>query len=226
MQLLDLLTLFRSETDDDTAPYLWSDDELIEFANDAELEACRRARLLVDSSTPALCALALTVVDAGPVLANHGLVTLDPRVLFVRRARIAGQLPLRRMNLQDMEAFNPFWQDAAPARPTVFIPDYETGKLLFWPPPDQAYTVNLTVVRDPLVDMTGLEDTPEIAPRYHRSLRFWMMVRGYGKQDSEATDPKKAAEALALFEQEFGRKSAAIDETWIVREQMEGDGTF
>lgn len=39
-------------------------------------------------------------------------------------------------------------------------------------------------------------------------------------------DPKKAATALALFEQEFGMKSSAIDETWIAREQFDHDGTF
>jgi hypothetical protein len=218
MTLVDLITLFRNEVDDVTQPYLWSDDEAVEFANDAQLEASRRARLLVDSSTPAITRLAVS--------AGAALLTLDPRVLFVRRARFAGALPLRRMNMQDMEAYDPFWQDAAPGTPRAFVPDYETGKLLLWPTPDTDGNLQLSVVRDPLADMQADEDSPEIAPRYHRSLRFWMMARAYGKQDSQANDPKKELASLALFEQEFGKKSAAIDEAWIAREQMEGDGTF
>jgi phosphorylcholine metabolism protein LicD len=84
----------------------------------------------------------------------------------------------------------------------------------------------MIVVRSPLVEMNDETDSPEIAPRFHRSLRYWMMYRAYSKQDSQANDPKKAMESLAMFEQEFGQKSSAINETWIEREQMEFDGTF
>jgi hypothetical protein len=218
MRLRDLITLFRNEVDDATEPFLWSDEEAIEFANDAQNEACRRARLLVDSSTAELASIAVT--------AGEALLDLDARVLFVRRARFAGQLPLRRMNMQDMEALDPYWMDTTATTPRAFVPDYQTGKLLLWPTPDADDTLLLTVVRDPLAEMDSDDDTPEIAPRYHRSLRFWMMARAYGKQDAEANDPKKEAQAMALFEQEFGKKSSAIDETWIEREQSEGDGTF
>lgn len=218
MDLRDLMTLFRQEADDLAEPYLWSDDELIDYANDAEQEACRRARLLVDSSTAAVTQIA--------VVAGTALYELDERVLFVRRARFAGHLPLLRKNMQDMEDHDPYWQDAAADQPSAFVPDYDTGKLLLWPTPTENDTLYLTVVRAPLADMNDPSDTPEIASRWHRSLRFWMLYRAYGKQDAEANDPKKAATALALFEQEFGQKSSAIDEAWIAREQMDYDGTY
>lgn len=218
MQLTDLITLFRQEADDTVEPYLWSDDELLDYANDAEQEACRRARLLVDSSTPAVCAVAVTAGDL--------LCALDARVIFVRRARFAGGRPLQRLTMQDMEDRNPYWLDAQASTPTVFVPDYETGKLALYPPPAAAGTLRLTVVREPLQPMTDGQDTPEIAARYHRALRHWMLYRAYSKQDSQANDPKKAADALALFEQEFGRKSGAIDEAWIAREQFDHDGTY
>lgn len=219
MNLRDLITLFRNDADDATEPFLWSDEEALDFANDAENEACRRGRLLVDSSTADLCLVETTVL-AGP------LVTLDPRVMFVRRARLEGQRPLARMNMQDMEDQDPMWQDAAPGRSRVFITDYETGKLLLWPTPDADATLLMTVVRTPLAEMNDPEDSPEMAPRFHRSLRHWMLFRAYSKQDAEANDPKKASDSLALFEQEFGKKSSAIDEAWIEREQTLMDGTF
>lgn len=218
MRLNDLIQIFRAEVDDAVTPYLWSDDELIEYANDAELEACRRSRLIVDSSTAAICQIA--------VVAGTATYALDPRVLFVRRARLTGLLPLKRKNMQDMDIQYPGWEDAAAGTPSAFIPDFETGKIRLYPTPDAAATLNLMVVRDPLAEMNDDSDTPEIAARYHRSLRFWMMHRAYLKKDADANDPKKAAESLALFEQEFGKKSSALDETWIEREQMDGDGTF
>lgn len=219
MTLQELFTLFRDEVDDAVEPYLWSDNELLDYANDAVYEACRRARLLVDSSTSAVCQLAVTA-------ASGGLVALDPRVLFVRRVRFEGERALVRKNMQDMESHDPYWQNASASKPLVFIPDYESGKLLFWPPPDSDRTALLTVVRDPLEQMNDAQDEPEIPVRAQRSLRFWMMFRAYSKQDSEANDPKKAADSLALFEQEFGKKSSALDEAWIEREQAELDGTF
>jgi len=219
MTLSDLIALFRSEADDTVAPFLWSDADALDYANDAQDEACRRARLLVDSSTNGICNLAVTVLGAG-------LLTLDPRILFVRRARFSGALPLRRMNMQDMESMNPYWQNTVAGMPKVFIPDYETGKLLIWPPPDAAATLLLTVVRMPLVSMAANGDAPEIAARWHRSLRHWMLYRAYSKQDSQSNDPKKASDAMTLFEQEFGKKSSAIDENWIEHEQTQEDGTY
>lgn len=219
MQLSELITLFRQEADDTVQPYLWDDPEVIDFANDAQDEACRRARLLVDSSTPEITALPVITTDAG-------LLDLDERIIFIRRARLSGRPALLRMNMQDMENWNPMWQDMEAGTPTMFITDYTTGKVLLWPKPDTNTTLLLTVVRLPLEVMDDTDMKPEIAPRHHRSLRFWMLYRAYSKQDSEANDPKKAADSLALFEQEFGKKSAAIDEAWIEREQTIMDGTF
>lgn len=219
MQLLSLIELFRSEVDDQTEPYLWSDEDALDYANDAQDEACRRARLLVDSTTTEICHLEVLAADGG-------IVNLDPRTLFVRRARFANSLPLRRMNMQDMESYNARWEDVAANTPSYFITDYQTGALRLWPAPLVDDTLMLTVVRLPLLEMNDEQDSPEIAPRFHRSLRFWMMFRAYSKQDSQANDPKKAADALTLFEQEFGKKSSALDETWIEREQTELDGTF
>ena len=73
MKLEQLVALFRSEVDDTAAPYLWTDPEVIDYAADAEMEACRRALLLIDSSTVATCQY--TVAPGASV------VTLDPRVL-------------------------------------------------------------------------------------------------------------------------------------------------
>jgi hypothetical protein len=218
MTLQDLITLFRNEADDATEPYLWSDEEVIEFANDAENEACRRARLLVDS-TSALTQLLVDPLDAG-------VIALDPSVVFVRRASLANRRPLARMTVRDLDDQNPYWQATSPGTPRAFVTDYQTGAILLYPAPAEDDMLLLTIVRTPLVEMASLEDSPEISPRFHRSLRYWMLYRAYSKQDSQANDPKKAADSLALFEQEFGKKSSAIDENWIAHEQLNDDGTY
>ena len=220
MKLRELIGLCRSETDDVTQPYLWSDADWIEYAVDAENEACRRARLLIDSSTAAVCQIA--------VVAGTALYALDDLVLFVRRAKLSSQdIPLARVSYRDLDAFVPGWESHT-GTPTHYATDYETGKVRLYPNPTANATLSLTVVRLPITDMNDLEDMPEIKAHYHRSLRFWMLYRAYAKQDSETKDDAKAATNLALFEQEFGKKSSAIDEEWIEREQAADpyDGTF
>lgn len=174
MTLRDLIDLFRLEVDDTVEPHLWSDDEVTDFYNDAQQEACRRARLIVDSTTSAICQVTATAAAAG-------LVTLDARVIFVRRIRAAGQLPLQRMTLQDMEASNPYWEDMQADTPRNFIPDHTTGALMLSPPPAVDTTYTLTVIREPLADMDSDDDTPEIPARWHRSLRHWAIFRAYSK---------------------------------------------
>ena len=221
MNLGALIALFRQEADDQASPYLWSDAEATDYANDAQNEACRRARLIVDSTTAAVCQIA--------VAANTPVLALDPRVLFVRRAKLASRsVPLVRRHLADMDLEAPGWE-AITGSVDSYIPDWQTGALRLYRTPTATDTLNLTVVRLPLADMANLTtDSPEIHTRFHRSLRFWMLYRAFSKQDADTVDPKRATTNLAQFEAEFGAKSAAIEEEWIRAQQAyDGyDGTF
>lgn len=217
LTLLQLRTLFRQEADDANSPYLWSDAELNDYANDAQNEACRRARLLVDSTTAAICQY--TVASSG---SGSYLIALDSRVLFVRRARLASRtVPLARMFLSDIEEQVPNWEAATAGQPDRYIPDYQTGYVRLYRPSSVADTLNLTVVRMPLTDMSADGDVPEIHTAWHRSLRFWMLYRAYSKHDAETYDEKKALANLKLFEEEFGKRSAAFDEEWLREHQVD-----
>ena len=224
MKVADLLEITRVDLDDQVEPYLWGNTELIEAAADAEYEACRRARLLIDSSTAAVCQITVTVAEP--------LYALDDRVLFIRRAKMGlDERPLQRVSYRDLDAKVSGWE-ADTGAPTHYVTDFETGKVRLYPIPDTDDTLSMTVVRLPLIPLNDvsltLNATPEIKLHYHRSLRFWMMHRAYSKPDADAMDKGKAAENLDKFEAEFGKKSSAIDEEWIEREQSADsyDGTF
>ena len=210
MNLAGLLEICRRELDDTAEPFLWDDAELIEHAVDAQNEACRRARLIVDSTTTAICTIATVI--------GQSVYTLDPRVIRVNRARLTGEvMPLCPMMLRDVDAQYPGWEDWEDGTPAYWIPDYETNKIRLMRPPDAVGTLNLQVVRLPLVDPKVEEDDLEIREEYQRSLRHWVLYRAWMKRDSETYNEKAAAGALALFEQEFGRKQGAYDEQWMVQ---------
>lgn len=220
MTLSELITQARLRACDTAAPYLWSDAEWIAYANEAQREACRRARLIIDSSTVDICTIAIDGVST--------TFALDPRVLFIRRAKPSWiAVPLKRISYKDLDNQAPGWEDETSQYPEWYVPDMDENKFRPYPTPSAAGTVKLTVIRLPLEDMTT-SDEPEIKPQFHDSLVYWMLHKAYAKQDSEVLDNKASLDNLALFEQEFGKKSSAIDETWLQRESnyTESEGNY
>jgi hypothetical protein len=210
MKLGKIVELWRLAVDDTVQPYLWSDSEAIAYAVDAENEACRRARLLIDSSTSEICQLAVTAGDVSK--------TLDPRVIFIRRAIESGKtMPLARYNMRDLDECRLGWESNTGTIDGL-VTDWETGKVRLYRIPTANTVINMTVVRLPLTDMNDLEDTPEINARFHEGLINWMIYRAYMKPDKETYDATRANTALEIFEGEFGRKSGAEEEEWISRQ--------
>lgn len=86
MKLADLLSECRTRLDDVAAPLLWSDDDLTLYANEAEREACERAKLIEDDSLAKVVTLTSLTQVAGVATANkvaHGF-------LNGQRVRVAG----------------------------------------------------------------------------------------------------------------------------------------
>lgn len=186
----------RDELDDATQPYLWSDAELIEYAEDAENQAAERASLLVDATTEAICRIAL---EAGAAVYD-----LDPRVIRVRRVHLAGRArPLVPAVTRALDADHPGWEEHA-GPPIAYLTDWQTGALRVVPTPTEAGTLALTVVRLPLVPLNDLEDIPEIHARFHRDLRHWIVKRAFSKRDADLEDTARAAAAEARFAAAFG----------------------
>lgn len=220
MTLAELIAAARNRAFDNSTPPLWSDAEWTSFANDAEREACRRARLIVDSTSCEIVEIRLR--------ANGKTYDQDQRILFIRRAKLSGtSRPLGRASYKDLDRCAPDWEDET-GEPRAYVTDMDTNKFRPYPTPTEAGVVKMTVVRLPLEDMVDTDDEPEIRPHLHESLLFWMLYRAYSKQDAETKDDGKASANLALFENEFGKKSSAIDETWIQHEQgaLEDEGYF
>ena len=89
MNLEQLKATARSRADDLQPDYLWSDDEWTEYANDAQQQACRRARLIIDSTTTAITQLSMASGDL--------TASLDERIIFIKRAKISAvSIPLGR----------------------------------------------------------------------------------------------------------------------------------
>lgn len=216
MNLRQLIDQFRLDTRDQASKYLWTDDEIIGYANEAVDEACRRALLLVDSSSAA---------SEASLSAGESEIDLHGSVIYVRRLRIVGGHSLPACVARSMDERIPNWEESIASSPQVFVPDWETNKLKLWPPTSTAIDIKLTVIRTPLNEMAEDEDEPEIPSRYHRALLDWMKYLGYSKQDADSMDAQKALKFEERFAGEFGPPQTARDEQWG-REQYYDVGAY
>jgi len=216
MKLQDIILEARARFSDTAAPYFWTNAQWADVANEAQREACRRARLLVDSSTPEITKLSVSPAKL--------LYALDERIIFIKRVKLAANpRPLPRRLVRTMDANHPGWEDDS-GDPQAYIPDFTSGHIRLWPLASAPDVVRLTVIRMPLEDMNVDNQatvSPEINVRYHLSLIDWMLYRAYNRQDVDTYDERKAALYLSKFESQFGVESSAVNETWQNQHQGE-----
>ena len=151
--------------------------------------------MIIDSSTAAdgdsIALCQITTVDGTQDY------SLSPKVVAIRRAKINGELrPLFETDMDVMDKQDPYWEDTSEnykQTPLYYLLGKETDKLTLVRCPDDIYTVNLTVHRLPLVDLSADDDVPEINSSYHRLLLSYIRYKAYMKRDVETFSERKAA---------------------------------
>lgn len=173
------------------------------YLNEAIEEACRRARLIIDSTTQEICKI--------DVLPDVSVYPYDDRIIKIQRVMIASRdTPLKQASYRDLDNSIAGWQKHKNT-PSQYCLDMNSGKILLYPTPVIEDSLTLTVSRLPLsrIDYDG---TPEIPSRYHAKLVSWIIHKIRDSDDSELYHPTKSAIALREFEQEFGVARSANSE--------------
>lgn len=203
MTLAQLIAQLRIDLDDTEEDYLWSDDELTLYINEAEKEAVRRSRLIIDQSTAEICQINVT--------ANTSLYPLSKKIIQVLDVIPSWDdgCPLRKAVTREMTLHNPSWRSDESETPESYLLDFQSNYLMLGQKPLSDGTLNLRVYREPLAAMAEDDDEPEIAERYHRKLLHWARHEAYLKPDADTQDKAASSDALALFELEFGPAMSA-----------------
>jgi hypothetical protein len=220
--------LRSSVLDDIVIPYLWEDKELLRFLNYAEVQACRRAHLIIDATSQMDAGTAGTASTAGQqalcnvtVKANQAVYTLSSKILQIRRCQLQSMaFPLSgpiSYNALDNE-WMPDWFGTAGTvslSDTNGYPDFflnEPGnQITFVRAPSMNDTAWLIVSRLPLLPFT-LETSPEIDEKWHIDLCDWAAHLAFSKNDSETSNPALAKEYEASFTAKFGPLPDAYSE--------------
>lgn len=190
MKASEIIFQARGLMKDTKPPYLWTETELILYLNNSINEAAEKAKLFLDSVTPAVCRIPILAADPDPDY------PLDSRILKILSAKLSNQSrPLERKKKAELDLWNPNWRNTAPGDPRCFLTDYTEGSLTLHPKSNADAILTMTVYRLPLVQFTteNLETEPEIHFRYHYRLVDGILAQAYSKDDSETLDPEKSA---------------------------------
>lgn len=205
MNLGELRAAVRDLINDEAEPYLWLDETLDRYANNAVREACIRARLLKEDADtmPRMCQLSVT--------AGTALVPLAPEVLVVRSGQMEdGCHKLWALTAESMDRYQPNWDSTSwqPGTPQVLVMDLAQKTMRLWPTPDANGTLRLRVWRMPLAKEEMVEDDhePVIKIPDVEELKHWVAHEAYLRKDVETYNPKASGDHLALFEQRFGSR--------------------
>lgn len=183
MDSLGLRTAFREDVDDNVAPYLWSDELIASYADDAQKMFCRLTNGITDSTSD-ICSID---IEAGEPFAD-----LDKRILKLRRiARDVDGRPLEILNLEDLDAKGiRLTAQAGPVHAAVM--GLEEHKVRWLNVPVSNDTATLSVYRLPLRAITTAKSVLEIDEQHHRALLMWMKHLAYGRQDADTHNAKLA----------------------------------
>lgn len=194
------LSIRKTLDDNTTGDRLWSQDEILENARDAENEACERADLLVDETS------AFTDISINTSTATY---SLSNTITDVKSAKLAlGTEPLMETSRMILDHSFSNWQ-ANTGTPRSYFRS-ATNKITVYPKPIVADTLNMAVARFPTTPM-AVDGSPEVDVRYHPGLLLWILYRCYMKNDSETLNVDKAMDYKAQFEEFFGPKKILPD---------------
>lgn len=197
MTLVELIQRFRVTAGDSVQPYLWGDDDVTSWINEAVDQAAIRRRLIFDDSTPAVCSIALTV--------GQLVYPLHKSVIEIESLRyISGDCntPMYVCTRQWLDENVCDWRSLSgvPLRYAVHddknlrvAGDFAAGD-----------TLALECHRLPLVSMIADTDEPEIHAVHHPHLIDWVLYRAYSVHDADAFDARRAAQGEADFTRYFG----------------------
>lgn len=179
---------------------LWSNDDLLQFANEALSEYHRRRQVrtstIVDPGTPTnqLFNYALT--------AGTQTVALDGRIYSILRAYLNDECIAK----THRPVLNCPIENPTDAQPTCFY--FEAPELTFDQPLIEDSTLKLRVNRFAFAPIVTVSDTEvlDCRPEDTYSLIHWMAFRAYSKHDPEPYDPGAAQRELAYFEKFIGKR--------------------
>lgn len=202
MTLQELIQDFRATVRDTEQPYLWGDDRVQAWLDEAEQEACIRGRLLHESCHPLVCELS---VKAGVAVYPLHSAVLEITHLSFEAIGESQIRPLPLCSTEDVDAQQGIEWRTKPGRVMAVIQMDKALRLA--PLPETEGLLRLECYRLPLRPLSREPiAVPEIHAAHHRMLVDWALHKAYSVPDSDLMDLERSAQAEQAFSRYFGAR--------------------
>ena len=177
---------------------LWKNDELVTYLNEAQKETCRR-HPITDSASD-LCTIAL--------VADTATYDLDPLILAVERAYVTGadDVLIKRNYRDDIDTQS----YVAPDTTLYYVEDGSLHSLTLIAAPTASGTLELTVKRLPLEDLTWVSAAAargkylELDDLFFEDLLLYASYLAFSKRDADTLNLEAANTAMERFRSRVG----------------------
>lgn len=200
MNSSDLYALFRSDTTDTVAPYLWSEEEVWGYMADAQRMFVRLTGGVADV-TSEVCEI--------PVVTGDPRAEMDKRILRVMSATrrsdgrpidVLNATDLARRQTSDYGSLKPMLMDTSSGEVHSMVIGTQKGIVRWIKVPAADDFVDLHVYRLPLEVVSGADqEIADVDEEHHYHLLAWMKALAYRKQDAETLDAQQAQTNEAVF---------------------------
>lgn len=182
----DLIRAFREDERDAAEPYLWSDAQLVRFANEALIEFAIETKSLYDDSSE---------ITRFEYVAGQQDFDLHPSIIDVveayaadRQLRLTAPGVVRRHELPSGN------------KPELLVLNRSANTIKMYPATIEPGVLELTVIRKPLAEVGKAEAIPDIPLDERRHLLLYMAHRAYNIHDADVFNPAKARDFLAEWQ--------------------------
>ena len=202
MTLEDLIYRFRVLSLDNVTPPFWADEDVIDWLNEAQNEACIRARLIREDELEAVCSIPLT-----PGTHTYALNPLVYEIISLWIKPASGRKrPVKLRSREWLDHHLPEWREST--RPAeIAIQDDTTVRIVG--AVEAGDTLELECYRLPRRPMASGTDRPEIHTMHHAHLVQWALHRAFGVPDADGFDANRSDRAEAEFTKYFGLRPDA-----------------
>lgn len=201
MNSSDLYNTFRSDVVDVAKPYLWSDDEVWGYMNDAYRMFVRLTGGVADFTSD-VCAVS--------AVAGEPLAALSPSILRIMSAtrrsdfqpiEVINSTDIAKMRSQDYGQVKRLLMDNSQGVVRYMVQGMKPDLVRWVQIPAVADTIDLVVYRMPIGMITGDgQEFTDVDPDHHLHLLDWMKYLAYKKHDADTFDPQASASGKAEFE--------------------------
>lgn len=200
MNLETLIRRFRVMTQDKLQPYLFQDEDVIDWLNEAQEQAAIRGRLIMDDTTPEVCRIDLTVGTQSYELHETVFEIVNARLRNANDSEYEDNR-LFIVSREWLDENMKYWRECT-EKAKYAIQDDKRIRLVGTFPADS--WIDLEVYRLPLCPLMNDPDEPEIHRSHHEHLLDWAYHQAYMVPDTEVFDPEKSRRAEAEFTAYFG----------------------